>query len=339
MNIPFEERIPRSQQRRNANTNNNIPFSQGQGQGQGQAQNNQANLKKKESVEIFDQMTQLHERLHGRNHDSRLPMNGNSTTIGQNDHQQRNHHLHQDGMDNLISEQVEDFLQSMMGKVISFASGLPKQHSLQSITPSITSASINSNNNVNNNHLLPIDSNKFLTSKKTISFLHEFFSPLFCQLLSNTISSIGWLFHHALQEDEKGITLHYLINFFHLLLQMDVLLQVYLEYSTPQFLLNSSSNTTSSSSLSGSSTSWNNNKIGTNDLKNGIPHTKKYKQKSFQQLPKPLVSLYLINKEMIHLILKDYSDILSPKSKNCQLIYYFPKDMIERIVYHQTQMN
>ena len=132
-------------------------------------------------------MTQLHERLHGRNHDSRLPTNGNST-VGQNDHQQSNHHLHQDGMDNLISEQVEDFLQSMMGKVISFASGLPKQLSLQSITPSITSASINSNNNVNNNHLLPIDSNKFLTSKKTISFLHEFFSPLFCQLLSNTIS-------------------------------------------------------------------------------------------------------------------------------------------------------
>ena len=95
-------------------------------QGQNNNNSNANNMKKRESVEIFDQMTQLHERIHGRNQfDSRLPQTANGDA-NNNYHQDPMHRGLPNEMDQLLPNQLEVFVQSFMGKTIRFITGFPK---------------------------------------------------------------------------------------------------------------------------------------------------------------------------------------------------------------------
>jgi hypothetical protein len=284
-------------------------------------------VKKRESVELFDQMTELRERMEGKSSSS----SAGDLSSRTNENEGFGKSSLSSSVSEIISNQVAPMLENSLSFATSYFSLIPRKNAL----------SHSNHNNSNYTATSPTSTfsssfsswieakSHFNTSKQVIHFLHSFFSPLFCQSMMNMVSSTGWLFHHALQEDDKGITLHYLTNYFHLLLQIDMVLVVYLEYCTPPFYFGTGSSQKTNKADGGFANNNNNTR----------KTMRKYKQKSFQHLPKHLVSLYLNIKEMIHLLLKDYSDILSPKSKNCQLIHYFPNEIIERVLLFESQSN
>jgi hypothetical protein len=285
-------------------------------------------VKKRESVELFDQMTELRERMEGKTSSSSLSSGDLSSKRNENEGFGKS--SLSSSFSEIISTQVVPILENSLSFATSYFSLVPRKNALSQSNHNNNYTAVSPSSTFSSSFSSWIEAKShFNTSKQVIHFLHSFFSPLFCQSMMNMVSSTGWLFHHALQEDDKGITLHYLTNYFHLLLQIDMVLVVYLEYCTPPFYFGTGSSQKTNKADGGF----------TNNNNNTRKTMRKYKQKSFQHLPKHLVSLYLNNKEMIHLLLKDYSDILSPKSKNCQLIHYFPNEIIERVLLFESQSN
>jgi hypothetical protein len=184
---------------------------------------------------------------------------------------------------------------------------------------------------VNDNTSLPLPSNSstpvtspsFVNYQGSVNYLHSFLTPIVCQLITNVIQSISSLYHYALNEDESAITLSTLPLFFLILLQLDITLENYLEFCQPQFMLSSQANELLRKRTSLPSASF-----------------QHYKRRSYQQLPSYLVSLFFHNRQSIHLLLTDYSDLLAINSSISSVRRnVFSNEIVERIRYHQNEIN
>lgn len=143
-------------------------------------------------------------------------------------------------------------------------------------------------------------------SEVTLQFLRHFVQPMLCQLMVNSIDSMGWLLHFALREDKCGHTMKTVVAIFFTLIQLDVQLQRYM--AILQFA----------------------------DGTRILPHRRRFLRlrllRRSAYMPKELLLLKRVLKETILRILHDYQDVIMMNLKS------FPELELQRVRYYQKKL-